>query len=74
VRGKTERPETEHAHVRRTDAYIAPCVYSRVMDTERNVADGPTVVRALAKKSALKQNALTSEGLTPTLRPVINGA
>ena len=38
--------------------------------TERNVADGPTVVRASAKQSALKQIVLTSGGLTPTLRPV----
>ena len=38
--------------------------------SERNVADGPTVVRARPNQSALKQNTPTSEGLTPTLRPV----
>ena len=40
------------------------------MSTERNVADGPTVVRARPKQSALKQIALTSGGLTPTSRSV----
>jgi len=40
------------------------------MSTERNVADGPTVVRAIANQSALKQIAPTSGGLTPTLRSV----
>ncbi len=40
------------------------------MSTERNVADGPTVVRARPKQGALKQNAPTSGGLTPTSRSV----
>jgi len=40
------------------------------MSTERNVGDGPAVVRALAKQSALKQIALTSGGLTATFRSV----
>ncbi|MBN9501079.1 MAG: hypothetical protein J0H02_04805, partial [Armatimonadetes bacterium] len=39
--------------------------------TERNVADGPTVVRASAKQSALKQITPTSGGLTPTSCSVI---
>jgi len=43
----TGRSEIDRAHVRGTDGYIAPCDYSRVMDTERNVGDGPTVVGAL---------------------------
>jgi len=70
ARGKTERPEPEHTHVRRTDAHIPPCVHNGQPITERNVADGPTVVRAMTKQSALKQIAPTSGGLTPTSRPV----
>ncbi|MBN9500827.1 MAG: hypothetical protein J0H02_03480 [Armatimonadetes bacterium] len=44
------------------------------MSTERNVADGPTVVGAMANQSALKQIALTSGGLTATFRSVFTGA
>ena len=41
------------------------------MSTECNVADGPTVVRAMAKQGALFQIALRSGGLTATFRSVI---
>jgi len=47
-----------------------PVIIQALRTTERNVADGPTVVRAMAKQSALKQNTPTSGGLTPTLRSV----
>ena len=51
---QTERPEPEHTHVRKTDAHIPPCVYNAQPITEGNVADGPPVVRAMPKQSALK--------------------
>ena len=38
------RSEVGRAHVRGTDAYIALGEYPRVVNIERNVADGPTVV------------------------------
>ncbi|OJU62171.1 MAG: hypothetical protein BGO01_09110 [Armatimonadetes bacterium 55-13] len=42
--------------------------------SERNVADGPTVVGAITKQSALVQISLTSGGLTATFRSVFIGA
>ena len=51
ARGKTERPEPEHTHVRRTDAHIPPCVHNGQPITERNVADGPTAVHALLNRA-----------------------
>ena len=38
------------------------------------MGDGPAVVRAMTKQSALKQNALTSGGLMATFRSVFMGA
>ena len=63
--GQTERSETDRAYVRGTDAYISLCDYSRVTNYR-------AVVRARPKQSALKQNAPTSGGLTPTLRSTNN--
>ena len=36
---KPERSETEHAHVRRTDAYISLRLHNAQSITERNVAE-----------------------------------
>jgi len=41
------RPGVGRAYVRGTDGYISLGDYSRVMNTERDVGDGPTVVGAL---------------------------
>ena len=43
----TGHSETEHAHVRGTDGYIALGFYRHSVGSERDVGDGPTVVRAL---------------------------
>jgi len=58
------------AHVRGTDGYISLGVYVRSVGSEGDVADGPTVVGAITKPSALFQIALTSGGLTATFRSV----